>query len=407
MKVIQLNVTYGNADSTGRNVKELHNYLLERGFDSHVYTTEINDESELDDRIHLFSSANDKRIHALFSRLTGKQGYFSYFSTKVLIAELSELKPDVVVLHVLHSNCINLPFFVKYLSVNHIPVVLVLHDCWYFTGHCCHYSEVKCEKWKMDCQGCPQIHEWNKSWFFDTADKCLKDKKDWIHSISKLGVIGVSNWITDEAKKSILKDADVIHRIYNWIDLEIFKPRDAKDLRKQLGISPSTKVLLGVASGWSNKKGLREMFRAAQNIPDAMIIMVGDMPKGISMPENMIAAGRITDPVKLSEFYSMADVFLNPSIQETFGKTTAEALSCGTPVIVYNTTACTELVGDSCGKVVPNGDTSLFIQNIICQLAENSEYVSDRCRKFAVYNFDAKARMRDYENVLRKIVEMS
>ena len=56
MKVIQLNVTYGNADSTGRNVKELHNYLLARGFDSHVYTTEINDESELDDRIHLFSS---------------------------------------------------------------------------------------------------------------------------------------------------------------------------------------------------------------------------------------------------------------------------------------------------------------------------------------------------------------
>ena len=44
-------------------------------------------------------------------------------------------------------------------------------------------------------------------------------------------------WITGEAKKSILKDAAIIQRIYNWIDLETFRPRNTVNLRKQLGVT--------------------------------------------------------------------------------------------------------------------------------------------------------------------------
>lgn len=86
MRVAQINVTYGKADSTGRNVKELHEFFLERGVDSHVYVTTVNDCSEIDKRIHFFSSQQDKQNHAFLSRLTGMQGYFSYFSTQKLIS---------------------------------------------------------------------------------------------------------------------------------------------------------------------------------------------------------------------------------------------------------------------------------------------------------------------------------
>ena len=71
MKVVQINVTYGNADSTGRNVKELHDYLLDNGVDSYVYAAKVNDDSVVDDRIHFFFLSPDRTIHAFLSRLTG------------------------------------------------------------------------------------------------------------------------------------------------------------------------------------------------------------------------------------------------------------------------------------------------------------------------------------------------
>ena len=81
----------------------------------------------------------------------------------------------------------------------------------------------------------------------------------------------------------------------------------------------------------------------------------------------------------------MADVFLNPSVQETFGKTTAEAMSCGTPVIVYNTTACTELVGQGCGKVVGNMEIPEYLSAVQEHLGKPKK--SSVCRQFAENNF--------------------
>ena len=403
MRVAQINVTYGNADSTGRNVKELHDFFLKKGLDSHVYVTAVNDYSKTDKRIHFFSSQQDKQSHAFLSRLTGMQGYFSYFSTQKLISELDELKPDVVMLHVLHSNCMNFPSLFAFLASRHIATVVVLHDCWYYTGHCCHYTSAGCYKWKQECGKCPQIHQWNKSWFFDFSKKALADKKTWFGSLQSVGVVGVSDWITEEAKKSILKDAAVIQRIYNWIDLETFRPRNTRDLRKQLGITENEKVLLGVASAWGERKGLQEMFLAAKSIPDSKVVMVGKMPENIEIPENMICSGQVKDPVKLSEYYSMADVFLNPSVQETFGKTTAEAMSCGTPVIVYRTTACTELVGPGCGKVVQGLDKTVYASCVVQYLGKDDKSAAASCRRFAQEMFSADKCMGKYLEMLNDL----
>lgn len=401
MKVVQINVTYGNADSTGRNVKELHNYLLDNNIDSYAYVAKVNDNTATDDRIRFFSTELDRTVHALLSRLTGLQGYFSHHPTKKLVSELRELKPDVILLHVLHSNCINFPILCRYLAENDIPTILVLHDCWYFTGHCCYFTQSNCAKWQQDCCYCPQIHEWNKSWFFDTARKCLRDKKKWVDAVPHLGVVGVSDWIAGEAKKSILKDATIIQRIYNWIDLETFKPRDTKDLRKQLGITENEKVLLGVAYAWGERKGLQEMLLAARSIPDSKVVMIGKMPPNIEIPENMICVGPVRDPVKLSEFYSMADLFLNPSVQETFGKTTAEAMSCGTPVIVYDTTACTELIGNGCGKVVDNMVASVYLSAVKEYLKKPRNLNS--CRQFAEKNFAYQDSCNQYIELINRL----
>lgn len=396
MKIVQINATYGNADSTGRNVKETHQWLKDHNFESIVYTASFNEQPPVDPNVRIFSNVIDKKFHGLLSRLTGLQGYFSVLSTKKLIQHLKKDNPDGVILHVLHSNCINFPILCHYLAQHEIPTILVLHDCWYFTGHCCHFTQSNCVKWQQDCRYCPQIHEWNKSWFFDTAHKCLQDKKKWFDAIPQLGVVGVSDWITGEAKKSILKDAAIIRRIYNWIDLEIFQPQDTSELRMSLSIKPTEKILLGVASGWSEKKGLQEMLLAAREFQDCKVIMVGTMPENITIPTNMLCVGTIREPELLAKYYAMVDVFLNPSVQETFGKTTAEAICCGTPVVAYNTTACTELVGEMSGKTARLGDQMGFLKAVKEVLQKEKIDYEPALQKFSRENFKMSVNLDEY-----------
>lgn len=402
MKIAQINVTYGNADSSGRNVKELHEYLLDKGYESCVFASTINDSRTPDRFVYLYSSNTDKRIHAFLSRLTGKQGNFSYISTKKLISNIAKEDPDAILLHVLHANCINLPLLFEYLKQTQKIVIIVLHDCWYYTGHCCHYYEYKCEKWMEACGNCPQIHKWNKSWFFDFSTNNLNNKKNWYSSINTLAVVGVSDWITNEAKKSILRESKHIRRIYNWINTDVFKPQETDALRKKLCIAKDRIVLLGVASYWSEKKGIKEMALAAEAMPDAVVVMVGILPQTFKPLSNMICVGKISDQATLAQYYSMADAFLNPSIQETFGKTTAEALSCGTPVIAYNTTACSELISSSRGKLVKLNDIDGYIKAI--EEVTTSPYgYENSCRNYAVKSFNREAALKQYLDLIQDL----
>lgn len=403
MKIIQINGSYGCADSTGRNTKEMHLWLKAHGHSSIVYTTQINDDIQLEDGVYLYCSPMQKKIHAVLSRVFGLQGYFSKGDTRKLIQSLEQEKPDGIILGVLHNNSINFPLLCRYLAKKNIPTVLVLHDCWYYTGHCCYYTEVCCDKWKGDCKRCPQIHQWNASWWFDTAQKCLRDKQRWFSAIPRLGVVGVSDWITEEAKQSILKNAKIVKRIYNWIDLDVFKPRNTDALRKELKLEQNQKVLLGVASGWSDKKGLAEILELAKEMPKVTIILIGKTPAHELWPSNIRCIGMVKEPAKLAAYYALADVFLNPSKQETFGKTTAEAIACGTPVVAYDTTACTELVGQGCGFVVENQNAEAFVKAVSNAIKAGKNTYREVCLDFATRNFSMEQSIREYITLFEKL----
>lgn len=405
MIIAQINVSYGMADSTGRAVAESHRWFLLHGIKSHVFAATSNDGIIEDKQVHLFSCKADRLVHGLLSRITGKQGYFSRINTKRLVSQLERLKPEIVILRVLHSNCVCLPFLFSFLKENKIPVVIILDDCWYYTGHCCHYTEYDCKKWEEQCGKCPAKHEWNKSWFFDCSSKNLKEKEQWFTGLSKLGVIGVSDWITNEARRSILKKADIIGRVYNWIDLSVFRPHDAVELKTSLGIDSEDVVLLGVASKWTVQKGINDFYKIAKAIPNARIVLVGELQNQDNMPENIMCVGKIMQTEQLADYYSMADVYINPSIQETFGKTTAEALSCGTPTVVYNTSACKELVDEDRGAVVPLGDTGALISAIKKILCNNPDNYCNKCRSFAEQNFSIDKSIRQFVNYIEPLVD--
>lgn len=88
--------------------------------------------------------------------------------------------------------------------------------------------------------------------------------------------------------------------------------------------------------------------------------------------ENITAVSATSSTDELAELYSAADVFITFSLEETFGKVSAEALSCGTPVICYDSTANPEIVGDGCGYVVPKNDFE-GILNAVKKVRENGK----------------------------------
>lgn len=397
MTIVQINGSYGNADSTGRTTKEMHKWLTDHGEKSYCFVTKYNDGAGNEEGVYLFGNKISFKLHALLSRIFGLQGYFSHIETKKMIGKIKECNPDIVILRVLHSNCIHFPQLFSYLSKNNIPVVVVLHDCFFFTGHCVFSTIYNCTKWKESCSGCPGIRESNPSWFFDTSAKCHRDKIRWFSSVKRVGVIGVSEWVTGEAEKSFLGRHAKIARIYNWIDLKAFRPKERGEIRERHGYGMDEKIMLGVASLWSEAKGLSCVLKTAREFPNCTVLLIGRMPQDAGgLPSNIKCIGTISDINVLADYYSLADIFINPSTHETFGKTTAEAISCGTPVVAYQTTACIELVGADRGYCAKFGDTEDFLCGIRMILERGKQSYLDALMSFSRENFDMGKNMEAY-----------
>lgn len=258
MKILQINATYGSG-STGKMVEELHGYLKENGIESFVACAKGCDYAQKDQ--FLIGSSVDMKIHSLYARISGLQGYFSKKATQELISYIRRCDPDIVHLGNLHSNFVNIKMLFRFLGEEKIATVLTLHDCWFYTGKCTHYTIDNCYKWKTTCGNCPRQKKDIPSWYFDRTQKMLEDKRRCYNGLNKFAVVGVSEWITKEAKQSILKDADIISTIYNWINLNIFKEKkdEAAKLKKKLNLNDKY-ILLGVATVWGKIKGFRYFY---------------------------------------------------------------------------------------------------------------------------------------------------
>lgn len=234
----------------------------------------------------------------------------------------------------------------------------------------------------------------------------FRKKKELYDAISRLGVIGVSDWITNEAKKSvILSNAKVFKRVYNWIDLDKFYPRDTSRLKEKLGINDEF-IVLGVAASWDNHKGLSHFVTLAKVAPDIIVILLGNLNERIPDLCNLISVGRTANVNELAEYYSLADTLLVCSPQETFGKVAAEALACGTPIISNDRTANPEIAGRECGFVTHNNDDT----QILLAIKKIREYgkasYSKKCIERAKNNFLSSNQIEAYLNVARELMAM-
>jgi len=366
MNVVEIN-TYYQYGSTGMIVGDLETAMMESGISPYILYGRDMYPPEASDHVYKINTSAGYLAHKWTTHLLGYQCLSSTGQTKKAIDILRHIRPDVVHLHNLHGHYLNIKILFDYLRETQVPVVWTFHDCWPFTGHCAYFFNIGCDKWKTGCGNCPQKIAYPRSLFFDRSAEQWKIKQELYGSLPNLHIVTVSHWLESLVRESFLSASD-IRTIYNGVDTAIFYPRITHDdVRKKLDAGEK-KIVLGVASGWTERKGLSDFLYLAQKLPkDAEIVLVGKVPSGFRLPENILPYGCISDKNELASLYSAADVFVNPSRQETFGLTTAEAMACGTPAVVYNVTACPEVVGDDlrCGdKVTPFDKQELYEKTV-------------------------------------------
>lgn len=375
MKVVHINSVYG-IRSTGSFIADLHNSANAEGIESYCFVGERTNIKRLHEKnVYAFNYKLLKKLHALFSRIFGLQAYFSFFETSILISKLRKIKPHVVHLHNLHDNYINLPLLLKFLSKEKIATVITLHDCWFFTGKCTHFVDVNCYKWKTKCGGCPKLSDDNTSWFFDFTYFIREHKEKLLSDIPKLLVVGVSDWLTDQARESFFKNFAKITRIYNWIDDRFLThPKtnsyfSCSDLSPKF--NPNLKTIILVASVWSDAKGQNELIELIErnDYSKFNIIVVGKTDKREITNGRNIWIDEIHDIEYLISLYDASDIFINLSKLETFGKVNVEAACRGLVVYSYQSTGNTEIT-----KLIGGH----FISNIEGLINELSDFSSEK-----------------------------
>lgn len=398
MKVLQINAVYG-FKSTGVIVKDIGDTLVHNGDEAYfAYQTR----SEDIENGYLVGGRFSWKWHALYSRVFGKQAYASKRATKKFLKWVDKIQPDIVHFHNLHSNYIHLNMLCAYLANKNIPTVITMHDCWYFTGKCSHYAAVKCDKWQDSCGGCPLNKSEQPSLFFDCTSKVLQDKTEHLLKLKNLTLVGCSEWIANEAKKSKLQDANV-QVIYNGVDTSIFTPH-VSEIKKELGIENEF-LILGMADKWyaeQNREIVEKLI--ASQVENTKIVIVGckeEQIKYFKQFDNIIPLGYITDRNRLSDIYAAADVFVNLTRADTLPTVNMESICCGTPVITFDCCGSPELVEEECGFIVKEGDAE--------QLLDCIEKIKSAPLSFDVqkqqHKFDKNVCYKKYLEIYKSISE--
>ena len=140
---------------------------------------------------------------------------------------------------------------------------------------------------------------------------------------------------------------------HNTVDKSVFKPTPS-DFRERYGIGDRF-MILGVASPWTDRKGLGDFVRLAGELDSDKyaIVLVGLSERQVrALPEGVIGLTRTDSPQELAGIYATADVFFNPTVEDNYPTVNLEAEACGTPVITYDTGGCRETVSRAGSSVV-------------------------------------------------------
>ena len=398
MRILQINTVCGYG-STGRIAVDIALEAENRGHECYIAyghgTTTYH-------RAYQIGTYVERKSHNVLSRLTGRQALYSVRGTKLFIRWIKDLQPDVIHLHNIHGHYLNMEILFEFLKRYDHPVIWTFHDCWPFTGHCAYFDFVSCSKWKEHCNRCPNLKAYPPS-LVDSTFQMFSKKKSLFTGLNNMIIVTPSFWLSHKVKESFLSGYETIV-INNGIDTNIFKPVPTDELRMNLGLEQKI-VLLGVSSeGFIGRKGLNYFVELSKRLgSEYKLILIGaDRADRKSLSSDVIAVERTDNINQLVQFYSLADVFINPTLEDNYPTVNLEALSCGTPVLTFDTGGSPESLEKNTGIVISKNDLPELLNAVNSMNSVFKKNFSAICREKAVMNFSKSVFVDKYMQLYKR-----
>lgn len=406
MKILQINSHY-NRGGAARIASSIHRQLLADGEEAYfAYGRGGGGEEK---NLFCVDKTYEVYLSALLCRLVGLNGWWNRKAAKRLVALIENIRPDVIHIHTLHGYYMNFALLFRYLNEKDIPCVWTFHDCHAFVGNCGYFFA--CDRWREGCGKCPDIGRYPKSQFFDFTRYMWKKKKELFTGKQRTVIVTPSDWLTQTAKQSFFGKYPCL-TIPNGIDTAtFFYPRDKKKCREKYGYQEKEKLVLGMAVGFGDeRKGAKYLLGVAKALgAEVKVILVGWEEKNNAMLEgltNMVTVPNISDANILAEYYSMADVFVLPSLAENYATVTLEAMACGTPVVGFASGGTPEQLTGKKGIAVETGNQQALNEAVRKAVSGEIELLSGEmlAEKIQEHN-SLQAMTEQYKKLYRKLAE--
>lgn len=327
----------------------------------------------------------------------------SWLGFNGILDKIDAIDPDIVHLHWICGGMIR----IEDLSKIDKPIVWSLHDNWAFTGGC--HIKWDCEKYKTMCGRCPVLGSDKES---DLSRWIWKRKEKIYNRIKNMTVIGLSRWIRDSSKESSLMHKFRHICLPNPLDSKAYKIIPKYEACRLWNFSQRKKLILFGAMNATEdaNKGFKQLHEALSNInrKDIELVIFGSKePKDapdFGFPTHYL--GRLYDDISLVSLYNAIDVMVVPSLQEAFGQTAAEAMSCGTPVVAFGTTGLLDIIDHKMNGYLAQPFDSQDLAAGIEWVLENPEYESLRknAREKVLREFDSNVVAKKHIELYREIL---
>lgn len=255
---------------------------------------------------------------------------------------------DIIHLHWVNHGMLAPPQMKKLFETKK-PVVWSLHDSNPVTGGC--HVRYDCRRYENSCGMCPALdsgrsNDWSRRTWKAKAAAYRQGRITWV---------APSSWMGESVQRASLAKGDTVEVIGNALETSVFYPRSREKSRQELGIPQDAFVLLAghMPSSTDRHKGRNELMLAIRHLRQfsgidhrrILLVFFGSQGgDGDSWLYPCHFAGKIEQEETLANYYSAADVFLFPSLQESLGYTALESLACGTPVVAFETSGVTDVV---------------------------------------------------------------
>lgn len=323
---------------------------------------------------------------------------------RAVLSEINNLRPDIV-----HLNGTNGFFPLAALSKINTPIVWTLVDMWALTGGC-HYSS-GCKKYMSGCSGC---HFLNKSKVRFPIEKIVWNFKKNIYESANLHIATISRWLYHCSSHAALLEGKSISLQHYGVDTESYHPIDRSLAKNMINIeSHKYCIAFGADGGTKNpRKGIRYALDALNimhknGLENVQIVIFGEDENSSSLvcPYPIKYMGELADDTSLALVYSAAEVMLVPSVEEGFGQTALEAMSCGTPVIAFDGTGVCDLIAHKVNGYIARHKNTEDIAAGIEWCFEHSEKIRGECRKTVLAEYTLESQAARYVELYKSILQ--